>query len=204
MTVCKHVITKLPYVNSERTLSNDTVRRNTGFTLCFAFRHKPGATLPILSSGFCKPRRETGAKGSEKRRSGRIEALGHQQVVCFYCFFCNTAPAQIVAVKTKKQKKQAGLRARKRTSNRSAPAQNPIQKSLECINMKTQATTTTIFLLVIIVEMTRRGKSSQLQFNNLTLKQGKESEGTPSILLSVYALGVCASLHFQTSDLRRP
>lgn len=100
MTVCKHVITKLPYVNSKGTLSNDTVSMNTGFTLCFAFQRKPEAAL-MLSSGSASLT-ENWWKGE---RGGR-EALGHQQVVCFYSLFCNPPLAQIVVKKKKKCKKK--------------------------------------------------------------------------------------------------
>lgn len=45
MTVRKHAINKLPYVNSERSLSKDTVSMNAGFTLGFALQFEPEAAL---------------------------------------------------------------------------------------------------------------------------------------------------------------
>lgn len=43
MTVRKHAINKLPYVNSERSLSKDTVSVNAGFTPGLQF--EPEAAL---------------------------------------------------------------------------------------------------------------------------------------------------------------
>lgn len=89
MTVCKHIITKLPYVSSERTLSNDTRSMNAGFTLCFAFQRKPEAALWCWAE-LLQASHTTNGKRSDRSK----EALGHQQVVCFYGLFCNTALAK--------------------------------------------------------------------------------------------------------------
>lgn len=78
MTVCKHIITKLPYVNLERILSNDTVSMNTGIYPVFCIPSP--RPLSYAEQQLCKPRCEAVVSGV----TGAIEALGHQQVVCFY------------------------------------------------------------------------------------------------------------------------
>ena len=77
MAVCKHFIPKLPYVNSDGILSNDTGSVNTGFTLCFAFQTRAWGRSVMLSS-VALPASHC------MEVNGGIKALGRQQVVCFY------------------------------------------------------------------------------------------------------------------------
>lgn len=77
MTVCKHIITKLPYVNSEKTLSNDSEHE---YWIYPVFSIPCPRLLSYAKRQLRKPHCEAVVSGE----TGAIEALGHQQVVCFY------------------------------------------------------------------------------------------------------------------------